>query len=181
MTIRAGDTSMAALQGESGFLGMVELRGLPARGRMAVGTLRTALAAMDVVRRMTGNALLRSALVAIAEVACDACDFLVPVAQGKRRLVVIEADARPGRAIVTIRAIASELALVRLLLAMTGVAIGRRFAETLALRMTTVARNGGVRTLQREIAVRVIELIATELDDVRVPSEMLGMTGVTLQ
>jgi hypothetical protein len=94
---------------------------------------------------------------------------------------VIEADARPGRTIVTIRAIASELALVRLLLAMTGVAIGRRFAETLALRMTTVARNGGVRTLQREIAVRVIELIATELDDVRVPSEMLGMTGVTLQ
>ncbi len=148
MTICAVNACVDAQQGKAGLLRMIELRGLPARGRVAVGAFRAALASMHVVRRMTGNALLRRALVAIAEVTGEARDVLVLVAQRERSLVVIEADVPPGCAVVAARAVASESALVRFLPAMTGVAIGRRFAEALAFRMAAVAGNSGVRTLQ---------------------------------
>lgn len=80
MTIRTVDVSVRALQGESGFLGVIELRGFPARRRVTVGAFLTTLAAMHVVRRMTGDALLRSALVAVTEMAREARDILVLVA-----------------------------------------------------------------------------------------------------
>jgi len=45
-----------ALQCKSRFPGVIETRGLPAAGGMTTGALRTALAAMYVVRRMAGDA-----------------------------------------------------------------------------------------------------------------------------
>lgn len=87
----------------------------------------------------------------------------------------------PGDAVVAARAVAAELALVGFLFAMTGVAIGRRFAEALAARMAAVARDDVMRTLQRKVSAGVIELVATELDDVGIPPEMLGMTGMALK
>jgi len=148
MAIRAVDACVDAQQGEAGLLRMIELRSLPARGRVAVGAFRAALAAMHVVGRMTGNALLRRALVAIAEMTGEARNLLVPVAQWERRLVVVEADVPPGCAVVAARTVASQLALVRFLSSMTRVAIGRRFAEALGFRVAAVARDSGVRAVQ---------------------------------
>lgn len=181
MTIRAVDACVDTQQGEAGLLRVIELRSLPARGRMTVGALRAALVAMHVVGRMTGNALLRRVLVSIAEVAGEARDVFVLVSQRECGLVVVEADASPSRAVVTACTVASKPALVRFLSAMTGVAIGWRVAEALAFRMTAVAANGGMRALQREVSATVIELLATELDDVSIPSEVFGVAGVTLQ
>ena len=148
MAIRTVDTCVDTQQGEAGLLRMIELRRLPARCRMAVGAFRAALAAMHVVGRMTGNALLRRALVAIAEMTGEARNLLVPVAQRERRLVVVEADVPPGCAVVAARTVASQLALVRFLSSMTRVAIGRRFAEALGFRVAAVARDSGVRAVQ---------------------------------
>ena len=108
---------------------------------MAVSALRTTLAAVDVVRCVTGYALLRGRLVAIAKVARVAGDLLVLVTQWKSGLVVIEVDSTPRKAVVAARAFAPQLAFVRLLLSMTGVAVRRCFAEALALHVATVAEH----------------------------------------
>jgi hypothetical protein len=130
---------------------------------------------------MTGHALLRRALVAIVEVAGEARRILVLVSQRECRLVVIEVDSSPGDAVVTASAIAPELAFMRFLIAMTRVAIGRRFAEALPFHVAAVAGHGSMPPLQREVGAGVIELIAAELDDVSVATEVLGMASLALE
>ena len=117
VTIRAVDAVVSSLEREACLFGVVELRGLPARRRMTVRALRAALAAVNVVRRVTGNALTRRAVVAIAEVAREAGGLAMLVPQREVRVVVIERDVAPDRRIVAARAITAELAVVRFLFA----------------------------------------------------------------
>ncbi len=82
---------------------------------------------------------------------------------------------------MTARAVRSELALVRLVLAMAGMAVGWGLAPFLALHMTTVAAHGRVRALEPEVGEVVIELPAAQLHDVRVAAAMLDMAGAALR
>ena len=116
VAILAVDASVHALEREARLLRVIELRRLPARGRVAVAALGPALAVVHVVRRVAGRALLRCALVAIAEVALHAGHFDVLVAQRIRGLVVIEVHVAPGRGVVAGRAVLPELAFMRLVL-----------------------------------------------------------------
>ncbi len=90
----------------------------------------------------------------------------VLVAQWKRGLVVIVAQVAPGAGVVTGAAVASQFALVGLLLAVAGDALPGGIAVALAR--------------QRIVGVLVIELLGTQLDDVCLPTQVFGVAGATL-
>jgi len=181
VAISAVEPRMSAFQREPRLLRVIKLRRLPARRRMTVIALRAALAAMHVIRGMAGRALLWRALVTVFEVTGEARDVLVLVPQWERRLVVIEVDPPPGNTVVAAPAIVPELTRVRLLLAMARVAIGRRFAEAFPFHVTAIAGYRDMCPLQGEVGARVIELVAAQLDDVGVATEMFGVARLALK
>jgi hypothetical protein len=181
VAIVAGDAIVHPFEREAGLLEVVELRGLPALGDVALAALGAALAVVHVVRLVAGDALLGRILVAIAEVTGGARRLRVLVAQRKGRLVVVVADVAPGALVVTGAAVAPQLALVRLLFLMARVAILRRIAIALAGGVATLAHHIGVRAAQRIVGVLVIELLVTQLDDVGCAAEMLGVARAALR
>src|SRR5207253_1901765 len=68
VAVVAGDAVVHPLERETGLLEVIELRGLPALGDVALGALGAALAVVHVVRLVAGDALLGRPLVAVAEV-----------------------------------------------------------------------------------------------------------------
>ena len=139
MATGAVDARMRAEERESGLPGVVEFRGLPAVGRVAVAALGAAFPAVHVIRRMAGDTKLRRALVSIAEMAGETRDILMLVAQWKGGLVVVEPDLAPIVADVTAGAVIAELAVVRFLLLVAGNAFGLRVPESLATHMAAFA------------------------------------------
>lgn len=181
VAVRTIEPCVSAWQREARLPGVIELCALPSCRRMTIRALRAAFAAVHVIGGVTRDASLRSCMIAVAEMTGEASDFFVFVAQRKGRSVVIERDVRPRNGVVTVGALFPQLAFVRLHLLMARMAVRRRLAEFLPLRVASVARNRGVRALQGKVSARVIELVATEFDDVGIPAEMVRMTGMTLQ
>jgi len=169
-----------AFQGKSGLPGVIEARGFPAARGMTTAAFRTALPAMHVIGRMTGDTLRWRPLITIPEVTLHAPDGLVLVVQGKARLVVIESHVLPYLRIVAGAAIPPEPALVRLLSLVAGDTFVRGIPEGLAGLMTAGAGQIDVRTLQREIRVVVVELLAAEFHDVGFTALMLYVTCTAL-
>jgi hypothetical protein len=173
--------SVRIFQRKSGFLGVIEAGRFPAAGGMATGAFRTALPAMHVVRRMAGDALLWRPLVAIPEMALHASDGFVFVVQWKARLAVIKVHVLPYLRIMAGSAIPPQLALVRLLCLVANGAFARSIPKRFAGLMTADARQIGVCTLQRELRVAVVELLAAEFHDVGTTTLMLHVTRTALR
>jgi hypothetical protein len=169
-----------ALQRKSCLAGVIETRGFPTDGGMTAGAFRTALAAMDIVRRMAGDALGWRPLVAIPEMTLDTSDGLVFVAQWEARLAVIEGHVLPYLRVMAGGAVPSQLALVRLLSLVTDGAVAGSIAKGLTGPMTAVAGQIEMCALQWEVSVGVIELLAAQFHDVGVPALMFRMTRPAL-
>jgi len=101
--------------------------------------------------------------------------------QWKARLAVIECHVLPYLRIVAGAAIPPEPALVRLLSLVAGDTFVRGIPEGLAGLMTAGAGQIDVRTLQREIRVVVVELLAAEFHDVGFTALMLYVTRTALR
>src|SRR5947207_97781 len=181
VAVVAGDAVVHPLERETGLLEVIELRGLPALGDVALGALGAALAVVHVVRLVAGDALLGRVLVAVAEVTGRARRLGVLVAQRKGGLVVVVADVPPGALVVAGAAVAPQLALVRLLFSMTGDAFLLRVAKGLAGGVTALAHHVDVRAAQRIVGVLVIELLVAQLHDVGGAAEMLVVAGAALR
>jgi hypothetical protein len=93
---------------------------------------------------------------------------------------VIEAHVLPYLRIVAGSAIPPQLARVRLLRLVANGAVRRGIAEGLAGLMTAGARQINVCTVQREIRVVVIELLAAEFHDVGSTALMFHVTSTAL-
>ena len=132
MAILTVDTCVCALEREAGFLLVIEFCRFPPGGGVAAAALYAALAPVDVVGRVAGDAFPWSALVFIAEVATLTRNVRVCVVQWKCGFVVIEACRAPARHFVARSAIPSELAVVWLVLLVTVDARGGRLAIGLA-------------------------------------------------
>lgn len=180
MAVRAVEARVNAFKGEAGLPQMIELRRLPGSGGVAVAALGAAFSAVNVIRRMAGDALLGRALVTVAEMTGETGDILVLVPQREGSLVVIEVDATPGDAVMTAATVAAEASLVRLAGAVARVAVRGRCRVLLARCVTAVAGHGGVGAVQRKISALVIELIAAELHDIGIAAEVLRMACTAL-
>src|SRR5258708_38755094 len=96
MAVVAGNAIVHAFECVAGLLLVIELRGLPVLGDVALATPRAAIAMVHIVGLVTGDAVLGRALVAIAEVAGGAGHFRMPGAQREGRLVMGVTDLAPG-------------------------------------------------------------------------------------
>jgi hypothetical protein len=181
VTVLAVDARVGSLERETGFLEMVEFRGLPSGGRVASAALVATLATMHVIRCVAGNTLLRCALVAVAEVTTHARHIDVLVAQWIGSLVMIEARAVPRHGIVARTAVPPEPALVRLFMLVAFDAFDGCLAIRFVGHVATRANDTGVRIPQRKLGAVVIELIRTQLHDIGRASEMLRVTAAALR
>src|SRR2546429_403108 len=180
VAVVAGDAVVHALERETGLLLVIELRVLPGAGDVTLGALDTPVAVVHVVRLVARDAFFGRIFITVAEVTGRAGRLTVLVPQWKRGLVVIVAYVAPGAGVVTGAAVTPQFALVGLLLAVAADALPGRFAVTLAGGVAALAHHVGVRAAQRIVGVLVIELLVTQLHDVRLPTQMFGVAGAAL-
>lgn len=153
----AGHILVEAFQGKLS-LGVVELRDLsPVRLVVTALAFWSQLAFVNVVLLVAGDAgrlhLFRRALA----VAGRAFDLLVATSEREPRLaVVIEPRLLPARNGVALLTFGPEIALVHVVLLMTGDA-GLGYALVLLAGMTSDARHLHMRAFQRELGLGVIE------------------------
>jgi len=125
MAVCAGGCRVFAIEFE-GKLGVVYMGGFPAIGRMATFTLSAKSAAMRIVINMTGGAVHRSAFedaVLMTVFASHGCMLTIEM---KCKFGVIYMGGFPAIGRMTGRAILSKLAVVEIILLMTGIALLRR-------------------------------------------------------
>ena len=181
VTVLAVDARVCALEPESGLFLVIELRGLPSRGGMAVAAFRATLTAVYIVRCVARHALARRVFVMVPEVTGGARNTDVLVAQWEGGLVVIVSRMTPCGGVMAGVALTPEFALVWLVLLVTVHALSLRAAIRFARHVAARARDRCMRPMQREVSTVVIELLATEFDDVARAAQMLRMTRVTLR
>jgi hypothetical protein len=167
------DPGVHALERKTGLFVVIEFRGLPAGGGMAVGAFRAPVAPVDIIRGVAGDAFFGGALVPVAEMTAHARHLEVFVTQRVGGLVVIEPGPAPGGRLVASGTIAPQLAFVRLLFPVAVHAAGRGFAERLPAHVTARATNDCVRIVQGKIGTVMIKLLTTQLHDVGVATMVL--------
>jgi hypothetical protein len=136
---------------------------------------------MHIIRGMTGHALRGRSFVSITEMTLGAADAPVLVVQRKPGFVVIECHMLPDLRVVAAGAIASQLAVVRLLGLVADGAFARCVAERFLRLVTALARQVEVRAVQWKVGRVVVELLAAQFDDVGVSALMLGVTRTALR
>jgi len=148
---------------------------------MAVAAFRATLTAVYIVRCVARHALARRVLVVVPEVTGGARNADVLVTQWESGFVVIVSRMTPCGGVMAGVAFTPEFALVRLVLLVTVDALGLRAAIRFTRHVAARACDRCVRPMQLEVGTVVIELIATEFDDVARASQVLRMTRVTLR
>ena len=181
VAVVAGDAAVYPVQRKARFLLVIELLRLPRLGRMAFLALDAALAVVDVVGLVAGDAFLRCVLVAVAEVAGRARDLRVLVAQREGGLVVVVTHVPPGTVVVAGAAVLAEASLMRLVFPMAAEAVPRDIAVLLAGGVAAAAGDVDVRAVELIVGEVVLELLGDELDDVAGAAEMLGVAGGALR
>lgn len=181
MAAHAAHRGMGPRQRELTLLLVVKVLLHPARGLVALRTVRPESPGVRIVDGVTGQAVGRGSLVALPSMAASTAHLDVRPGQGILGVVVIEAGRVPIERLVAVAALRGERAIVRvILLPMTIHAVHGRLAPLLALPMTFRAGRRRVAPDQGEVRLRVIESRLTHPHDVRLSSEMVGMAAPTL-
>ena len=176
----AGGLPVRAHQREAGFLFMIKLGVGPGSLRVAVAAGSPALAAMHVVGRVAAGAGRGCCLPAIAGVAGRAGDLRMAGLQRKLRLRMVEVRLRPAGRLMAGGAVGTQLALVRLDLAMTVDALAGRVAEFLSGRMAAGAGDAAVCSIQLEVGLAVVEGGGQHRGDAAVPAQVFAVAGAAL-
>lgn len=102
------------------------------------------------------------------------------MSQREVRGLMIEARVGPGARVVAGRAFGAEGAAMHVILLVTVQTAGRRATVRFARTVACSAGQGRVGPIEREIGEGVVETRGTELVDIGVATEMLGMTSAAL-
>jgi hypothetical protein len=144
----------------------------------ALGAVSSGVNILDLVAIHAQHA---DAFVALANMAGGTGDGLVSALERKPRRVVVERlDAAPSGFAVASIAFFAQAPLVRINSLVTVEALSGCLAEFDRCCVTAGARHCSVGIPKREICKGMIECLAVELDDVRFPSLVVGMTMVAL-
>jgi len=142
----------------------------------AFGAISSGVGILNLVAIHASGA---DASVAFANMAGRAGDGLVSALERKPRRVVVESlDPAPRGFAVASIAFFAEAAFVRINRLVTVEALSGCLAEFDRGCVTAGARNCSVGVPEREIRKGMIECLAVQLDDVRFPSLVIGMTMV---
>src|SRR5579883_2184529 len=181
MAVLALQLGVRAEEREARRLQVIEARGLPATRRVTGAAVGAAIPVVNVVGRVTGHAILRRALVAIAAVTLGAGQRGMRPVERESRLVVVEARLPPGARAVAGRTIPSQPAAMRIVADVAGAAVARCRPIRLPRRVTGGACQPGMRAPQRKIGEVVIESRGIELHDVGAAPEVIHVTRAALR
>lgn len=137
MTTRTIQPGMFSRQREAGN-GMVEVRVAPTAGRMTGTAIRAKLTVVRILVGVTGITVRGRTLVAV-RMAGGASYSSVRTLERETCKVVVEVHIRPLGRLMTGATVCTELAVVMVLIGMTGIAIGGRAFVT--VRMARLAGN----------------------------------------
>ena len=180
VTGTARELSVRANQREVGRAGMIEPGCFPPCLVVTAGAVGTPSPLMRVVGCMTGHAAGRCSVITVCGVTTRAGEAGVTAPEVVPGGMVIEAGVAPAPRFVALRAVGAEAPRVSIIVAVTGCALTRRLAIALAARVTTRARDTRMPAVEREIGRRVVERKRTQVHDVAVAPQVLGVAGAAL-
>ncbi len=183
LTMAAGTRRlrMFSVQGEFRIRGMVEFPLTPRLRVVAFFTAFPEAAPMGIVHEMAALAGQLRLLKFLPGMAERTGHFLMAAIEYELGLIVIKMGTAPSALLMTVRAVFSELAAVRIRLRMTGRTSSRRLTMLLPLFMTTRAIDALMSAFQGIIGRFMFEGLRIQADDIRLPPEMLSMAASALR
>ena len=169
-----------SFEGKPGLARVVEDRRLPLARRMTRLALRTETSAVGIVDAVAGVAVTGGFFVALPDVTQPARYVAMSTDQGELRLVVIELRLPPPVRRVALAAVLAEAAPMGVVLEVAVDAFARGIAM---LRIDLVAQGAVgpcVGPDEVEIGEGVIEGIARQAENVRIPALVIGMAASAL-
>jgi len=134
---------------------------------------------MHIVKRMTAITVFDRILVFFVNVTGVAANLPVGAMQWEVGFVVVEVKLSPAFYRMAAFTIFTQVAMVRILFAMTAVARGSGFCILLVCFVTTAAGDGCMRTLQGEISIFMSKCQWIQFDNVSFSANVLTMTTFT--
>lgn len=179
VALRAFELLVRTTKGKRGIPRVVELRRLPARGRVTLAAVVAEFAAVGIVEPMAADTVRGCIPISLLPVAETARYVPVPTRKRKTRLVVVEARVPPAPGCVAVAATLAQLPSVGVIATMTGRAGPGRLAVARCGGMAGRAGETSVGTGQGEVRVRVIERFRIQTQQVRVAAAMVRMALAT--
>jgi len=163
-----------------GLFVMIENDLFPALDVMASLALRPEGTLVLVVFFVTGVAFFWRVFIFVVDMAFGALDVDMLVDQREMRFAVIEVSGLPVLLLMTIRALRSQRTFMFIVLLMTGIAGGWRFAEFLFRGMTVLAQDFffQVSALQQKTGGGMVEFGGIKFGDFRIAAFVLGMASI---
>ena len=145
---------------------------------MAAATVGAARAVVHVVGAVAGHTLAGRVLVNLSGVARTARGIGMAAVEAKPGCIeMIEVDASKGLLAVARVTVVAEMAVVHVVVCVTGMAFANSLAVPRSGLVAAGARRIGVCAEQRKIRCRMVEQIRQQSDHVGVPPFVLGVTG----
>lgn len=159
---------------------VVEIRFFPINRGVTGVTLITMTTKVNVIQTVTGDAGCRRVLVALADMAKIAANFLVFPQQGEIGLAMIEMRLVPVVFVVAGSTLLSKASLVRLFILVASDTLRRRLAVLFSRFMAIRASDLYVATDERKLGHVMVECVRIEPDDIGISTLVLGVTMLAL-
>ncbi len=158
---------------------MVEPYLVPAVRLVAILAFAAVITAMNVIDRVTGDALQRRLLISLVDVTAFAVGVGVFASECEVGAVVVELDSSPFVRDMAGCTVLAEAATVRVALAMAVRTARRCFLVGFVRHVTCIACRFRMRSLERKVGLLVIEDFGIKPDYVCISAFMLGVTAGT--
>jgi len=176
VTALARSALMFAAQRELRLAGMIELSSPPVGRLVAVSAILPKAPPVGIIHQVTITTVRRRTLEFARRVAEPAIHAGVTTIEREVRARMVEASFAPARFGVALRAVLSQLTLMRIICGVAVSTIPRCVAVLPGRRMTACTRDAFVGSSQRGVGQIVIEGFGDESHDIGVSSKMLTVT-----
>jgi hypothetical protein len=177
----AGQAFVAAEQPKSSYHEVIERRILPGRYAVTIRTLGTVSSFVNVIRLMAGDAGTPDLCEVVLHMAGAAANAHVPTAKGKTCAIVIEFRVNPVAIAVARGAVIPQLPFVHIVRPMAVNTAGRCVPMHGIRGVTVAARDVQMCSVQWEVGNPVIEAFLVKVDNVHIPTLVIGMTTRTVE
>ena len=148
---------------------------------MAVGTLATVSAFVNVIELMAAYAGMSSVCKVIRLMACIAGHAHVRTAKRKVSALVIKFRVTPAAIVMARRAVVAQFSFVHIVRPMAVCTSRRRVSTRHASSVTVAACNKRMRSVQCEVRKPVIETFLVKVNNVLVTTLMIAMTACAIE
>jgi len=160
---------------------VIEARGLPLLGAVAIVAGITETTTVHIVDRVTATAISRRIFVIGTAMTLRACSFFMRSGQCKMRLAVIKRSLAPQLLGMASLAFITLTTLVHIITAMAIDTFTGRVPQWFVVSVTLITCQRNVPAFEWKIREIVYEGVSVELQNIGIPALMLGMTQLALR